>query len=297
MTCYLIFFTELPLDNLLKRRERRGIYMTEIYVTVAVVFVVSLVAFFGGCYLYYLFTIKIPLDMAAHNMERTKKGLDTDYVKYLSDTQFATYYNTISSDILNMQLDTNEDNLCAIFDVVKKERFRRAAEVKHLDYLSGVSHLNDNKQLLTNYLKGANPENYTKEFSYFLNNYYGKNGAKEIAQQAIAAYVKFDSGVSNVLEIKRKDDKDIRQYAEDLYAASAPPQGLGFGIITTSVVEAAIYTALDNNERKKQMANQMYKTSSVANSGIAAHNNLAAGKIKSLYDTYVETMKSIINKM
>jgi hypothetical protein len=166
-----------------------------------------------------------------------------------------------------------------------------------LDYLSGVSHLDDNKQLLTNYLKGANPENYTKEFSYFLNNYYGKNGAKEIAQQAIAAYVKFDSGVSNVLEIKRKDDKDIRQYAEDLYEASAPPQGLGFGIITTSVVEAAIYTALDNNERKKQMANQMYKTSSVANSGIAAHNNLAAGKIKSLYNTYVETMKSIINKM
>jgi uncharacterized protein (UPF0335 family) len=83
-----------------------------IFVTIA-----CIIAITGG---YYLLKVKIPLDMAAHNMERTKKGLDTDYVKYLSDTQFATYYNTISSDILNMQLDTNEDNLCAIFDVVKK---------------------------------------------------------------------------------------------------------------------------------------------------------------------------------
>jgi hypothetical protein len=224
--------------------------------------------------------------------------IETGYLKYLSEVQFATVFNRVGSNMINAKLNTNNTNLMKLFDAVQEEKKRRDSlafkNPKHLDYLSVKEHLDDDKQLLISYLSNTSPMKYTQEFIYFLNNYYEGDNEEEIAASAITASIDFDNDVSGFLQIQTMQENNIRQYAEELYSASNP-KGLGFGIITTSVIDAAVYAALENHERKKQMANQLYKTSSVSDTGIRNYNNQVNQKIKIRHNEYVETMKNIIN--
>ena len=216
----------------------------------------------------------------------------------VSKEKFGVCYNYVVSRVLNATTYQSTSTLNAEGAAVLEERKIRENE-KIDENVDNIVSIDDVKKITDGlFVENVRPEIVCKKIIAAFKQIGAQN---QIKLQLIDEFCKeikkmtdtFDEAFMRCVNINEGSHKTVRTMSNQAYSERTST-GLGFGILTSSIGTAALYTVMNAHEHKRQLNAQNAQINSSVNAMNRGSGEVLYTSVMELYDAYQKDMNGIL---
>ena len=216
----------------------------------------------------------------------------------VSKEKFGVCYNYVVSRVLNATTYQSTSTLNAEGAAVLEERKTRENEKidENLDIIVSIDDLKKMTDGL--FAENVRPEIVCKKIIAAFRQIGTQNHVKLYLIDEFCREIKkmtdtFDEAFMGCVNINEGSHKTVRAMSDQAYDERTST-GLGFGILTSSIGTAALYTVMNEHEHKRQLNAQNAQINSSVNAVNKGSGEVLYTSVMELYDAYQKDMNEIL---
>ena len=216
----------------------------------------------------------------------------------VSTEKFGVCYNFVARRMLNATTYQMTSTLNAETKAVLEEKKTRDAEQID-ENVSNIAGINNLMQMTADlFVENVRPEIVCKKITAVLkligtNNQIKTNITDEYCWEIEKMTSTFDDAFMRCVNISESGHKVARTMSDQAYAERTST-GLGFGVLTSNIGTAALYTVMNAHEHKRQLAAQDTMISGTVNVLNQGNMEVLYDSVMELYGAYQQDVKNVL---
>ena len=235
------------------------------------------------------------------NSQKTINSQQAQFQKVyrlVSNEKFAVCYNYVVRRVLNATTYQSTSTLNAEGAAILEERKIRENE-KTDDIVDNIVSIEDVKKMTDGlFVENVRPEIVCKKIMAAFRQIGTQNQIKiqlidELCKEIMKMTDTFDEAFMRCVNINEESHRTVRTMSNQAYGERTST-GLGFGILTSSIGTAALYTVMNAHEHQRQLNAQSAQINSSVNAMDRGSGEVLYNSVMELYDAYQKDMNRVL---
>lgn len=216
----------------------------------------------------------------------------------VSNEKFGVCYNYVVRRVLNATTYQSTSTLNAEGAAILEERKIRENE-KTDDIVDNIVSIEDVKKMTDRlFVENVRPEIVCKKIMAAFRQIGTQNQIKiqlidELCKEIMKMTNTFDEAFMRCVNINEESHRMVRTMSNQAYGERTST-GLGFGILTSSIGTAALYTVMNEHEHQRQLNAQSAQINSSVNAMDRGSGEVLYNSAMELYDAYQKDMNRVL---
>lgn len=216
----------------------------------------------------------------------------------VSNEKFGVCYNYVVRRVLNATTYQSTSTLNAEGAAILEERKIRENE-KTDDIVDNIVSIEDVKKMTDGlFVENVRPEIVCKKIMAAFRQIGTQNQIKiqlidELCKEIMKMTDTFDEAFMRCVNINEESHRTVRTMSNQAYGERTST-GLGFGILTSSIGTAALYTVMNAHEHQRQLNAQSAQINSSVNAMDRGSGEVLYNSVMELYDAYQKDMNRVL---